>query len=170
MRTQVPDFWDDAKAAETQMRKVKELKNWIVGYNAVKTAADELRLFFDFYKEDAVTEEEVDEAYRQSLNLIETLEMKNMLSHEEDKLGAACNLVINYPQAMLKFTAAKYYYAELAAHILNAMDKKEEATSFAKSALALLKMSTVTLNPTISTTNKKQTSLKLKTISEISIT
>lgn len=71
---------------------------------------------------------------------------------------------------MLKFTAAKYYYAELAAHICDAMDKKEEATSFAKSALALLKMSTVPLNTTISTTNKKQTSLKLKTISEISIT
>lgn len=71
---------------------------------------------------------------------------------------------------MLKFTAAKYYYAELAAYILDAMDKKEEATSFAKSALALLKMSTVPLNTTISTTNKKQTSLKWKTISEISIT
>ena len=93
MRTQVPDFWDDAKAAEVQMRKVKELKNWIVGYNAVKTAADELQLFFDFYKEDAVSEEEVDDAYSQTMNLIETLEMKNMLSHEEDKLGAVIKIV-----------------------------------------------------------------------------
>ena len=39
---------------------------------------------------------------------------------------------------MLKFTEAKYYYAELAAHICDPMDKKEEATSFAKSALTLL--------------------------------
>ena len=93
MRTQVPDFWNDAKAAEAQMRKVKELKNWVVGYNAVKTAADELQLFFDFYKEEAVSEEEVDEAYHLSLNLIETLEMKNMLSHEEDKLGAVIKIV-----------------------------------------------------------------------------
>ena len=58
--------------------------------------------------------------------------------NKEDKLGAAYNLVIYYPQAMLKFTEAKYYYAELAAHICDAMDKKEEATSFAKSALTLL--------------------------------
>ena len=93
MRTQVPGFWDDTKAAEAQMRKVKELKNWVVGYNCVKTATDELQLFFDFYKEEAVSEEEVDEAYRLTLDLIETLEMKNMLSHEEDKLGAVIKIV-----------------------------------------------------------------------------
>ena len=93
MRTQVPGFWDDAKAAEVQMRKVKELKNWVTGYNEVKTAADELQLAFDFYKEEAVSEEEVDEAFRHAMDLIETIEMKNMLSHEEDKLGAVIKIV-----------------------------------------------------------------------------
>lgn len=93
MRTQVPGFWDDAKAAEAQMRKVKELRNWVTGYNEVKTAADELQLAFDFYKEEAVSEEDVDEAYRHALDLIETIEMKNMLSHEEDKLGAVIKIV-----------------------------------------------------------------------------
>jgi len=93
LRTQVPGFWDDAKAAEVQMRKVKELKNWVTGYNEVKTAADELQLAFDFYKEEAVSEEEVDEAYRHAMDLIETIEMKNMLSHEEDKLGAVIKIV-----------------------------------------------------------------------------
>ncbi len=93
MRTQVPGFWEDPKAAEDQMRKVRELKNWITGYNEVKVAADELQLSFDFYKEEAVTEEEVDEAYRLTLELIENLEMKNMLSHEEDKLGAVIKIV-----------------------------------------------------------------------------
>ena len=93
LRTQVPGFWDDAKAAEVQMRKVKELKNWVTGYNEVKSAADELQLAFDFYKEEAMTEEEVDEAYRYAMDLIETIEMKNMLSHEEDKLGAVIKIV-----------------------------------------------------------------------------
>jgi len=93
LRTQVPGFWDDAKAAEVQMRKVKELKNWVTGYNEVKTAADELQLAFDFYKEEAVSEEEVDEAFRHAMDLIETIEMKNMLSHEEDKLGAVIKIV-----------------------------------------------------------------------------
>ena len=93
MRTQVPGFWDDTKAAEAQMRKVKELKNWVSGYNTVKAAADELQLAFDFYKEEAMTEEEVDEAYSHALELVENLEMKNMLSHEEDKLGAVIKIV-----------------------------------------------------------------------------
>jgi len=93
LRTQVPGFWDNAKEAEAQMRKVKELKNWVTGYNDVKTAADELQLAFDFFKEEAVSEEEVDEAYRHAMDLIETIEMKNMLSHEEDKLGAVIKIV-----------------------------------------------------------------------------
>lgn len=93
MRTQVPDFWNDAKAAEAQMRKVKELKNWVVGYNGVKSAVDELQLTYDFYREEVTTEEEVDEAYRLALELVENLEMKNMLSHEEDKLGAVIKIV-----------------------------------------------------------------------------
>jgi peptide chain release factor 2 len=93
LRTQAPGFWDDAKAAEAQMRKVKELKNWVSGYNEVKTAADELQLAFDFYKEEVMTEEEVDEAYRHAVELVENLEMKNMLSHEEDQLGAVIKIV-----------------------------------------------------------------------------
>ncbi len=93
MRTQVPGFWDDAKAAELQMRKIKELKNWVDGYRNIKTAADELQLAYDFYREEAITEEEVDQAYQQALEQIETLEMKNMLSKEEDKFGAVIKIV-----------------------------------------------------------------------------
>lgn len=93
MRTHAPGFWDDAKAAEAQMRKVKEIKNWIVGYQEVKAAADELQLAFDFFREEAVTEEEVDQAYQHAIELLETLEMKNMLSREEDKLGAVIKIV-----------------------------------------------------------------------------
>jgi len=93
LRTQVPGFWDDSKTAEVQMRKVKELKNWVLGYNEVKAAADELQLTYDFYREEITTEEEVDEAYRLALELVENLEMKNMLSHEEDQLGAVIKIV-----------------------------------------------------------------------------
>jgi peptide chain release factor 2 len=75
------------------MRKIKELKNWIEGYGGVKTAVEELQLAYDFYRDEVVTEEEVDEAYRNALEQVETLEMKNMLSHEEDKLGAVIKIV-----------------------------------------------------------------------------
>jgi peptide chain release factor 2 len=93
LRTHAPDFWDDAKSAETQMRKVNELKSWVEGYNVVKLATEELQLAYDFFREGALEEEEVDEAYRQALEQVETLEMKNMLSKEEDKLGAVIKIV-----------------------------------------------------------------------------
>jgi len=75
------------------MRKIKELKNWIEGYGSVKTAIEELQLAFDFFRDEVVTEEEVDTAYARALEEIETLEMKNMLSKEEDKLGAVIKIV-----------------------------------------------------------------------------
>ncbi len=75
------------------MRKIKELKNWVVGFNDVKTALEELQLAMDFYREDAVTEDEVDVAYKLALEQVETLEMKNMLSKEEDRMGAVIKIV-----------------------------------------------------------------------------
>jgi peptide chain release factor 2 len=79
LRTQAPGFWDDAKKAEAQMKKVKELQKWIDGYKEVKTLADELELSFDFFKEEMVTEEEVDAAYAKAIAEVEALELKNML-------------------------------------------------------------------------------------------
>ncbi len=75
------------------MRKIKDLKKWVEGYKDVKTAIEELQLAFDFYKEEAVSEEEVDAAYQHALEQVESLELKNMLSKEEDKLGAVIKIV-----------------------------------------------------------------------------
>jgi peptide chain release factor 2 len=75
------------------MRLVKGLQGWIDGYHEVKTLADELELAFDFYKDELVTEEEVDDACKHALDAIENLELKNMLRQEADQLG--CVLKIN---------------------------------------------------------------------------
>ena len=93
LRTQAPGFWDDQKAAEAQMKKVKGLQQWISGYNEVKVMADELQLAFDFYKDELVTEEEVDEAYAKASAAVEALELKNMLRDEADQMD--CVLKIN---------------------------------------------------------------------------
>ena len=93
LRTQAPGFWDDQKAAEAQMKKVKGLQQWISGYNEVKTLADELQLAFDFHKDELVSEEEVDEAYAKALSAVEALELKNMLRDEADQMD--CVLKIN---------------------------------------------------------------------------
>jgi peptide chain release factor 2 len=92
LRTQVPGFWDDAKAAEEQMKKVKGIRKWIDGYNEVKALAEELELAFDFFKDEAVSEEEVDESYRKATEAIEALELRNMLQQEEDPLSAVLKI------------------------------------------------------------------------------
>src|SRR5574344_97090 len=93
LRTQAPDFWEDAKRAEEQMKKVKAIKRWLDGYAEVRTAADELQLAFDFYKDEMVTEEEVDDDYRKAVGAIEELELKNMLRQKEDPMD--CVMKIN---------------------------------------------------------------------------
>ena len=93
LRTQAPGFWDDPKKAEIQMKKVKDLQSWIDGYKQVKALADELQLAMDFYKEELVTEQEVDENYAKAIAAVESLELKNMLREEADEMD--CVLKIN---------------------------------------------------------------------------
>ena len=92
LRTQAPDFWDDPKRAQVQMKKVKDIEKWIKGYQSVRQSADELQLAFDFYKEEMVTEEEVDADYAKAIHAIEELELKNMLRQEEDSMDAVMKI------------------------------------------------------------------------------
>ncbi len=93
LRTQAPDFWDDANRAREQMRKVKDLQKWIDGYDEARALADELQLAFDFHREGMVTDGEVDEDYARAIRAIEGLELRNMLRQEEDPMD--CVLKIN---------------------------------------------------------------------------
>ncbi|MBQ5621763.1 MAG: peptide chain release factor 2 [Bacteroidaceae bacterium] len=92
LRTQAPGFWDDQKRAEAQMKLVKGLEKWIKGYAEVKTLCDELDTAFEFYKEELVTEEEVDALYAKTIAAIEELELKNMLRREEDSMDAVLKI------------------------------------------------------------------------------
>lgn len=92
LRTQAPDFWDDPDRARQQMKVVGELKKWIEGYDEVRTAADELQLSMEFYRDEMVTEEEVDAAYDRAQKAIESLELRNMLRQEEDPMDAVLKI------------------------------------------------------------------------------
>ena len=92
LRTQAPGFWDDQKRAEAQMKLVKGLEKWIKDYEEVRTMADELETAFDFYKEELVTEAEVDSMYAKAVEAIEALELKNMLRQEEDPMDAVLKI------------------------------------------------------------------------------
>ena len=93
LRTQAPDFWEDPKYAQEQMKKVKGIQKWLDGYKTVRLYADELQLAFDFYKDEMVTEEEVDADYAKAIKAIEDLELKNMFRQKEDPMD--CVLKIN---------------------------------------------------------------------------
>ena len=92
LRTQAPGFWDDQKRAEAQMKLVKGLEKWIKGYGEVKSLCDELDLAFEYFKEELVTEQEVDELYNRAMSAIEDLELKNMLRREEDQMDAVLKI------------------------------------------------------------------------------
>ena len=74
------------------MKKVRELKFWIEGYEQVRGAIDDLQVLFDFAKEGEATEEEVDAQYTETIAIVEDLEMHNMLRREADKLGAVLKI------------------------------------------------------------------------------
>ena len=93
LRTQAPDFWEDPKYAQEQMKKVKSIQKWLDGYKELRLYADELQLAFDYYKEEMVTEQEVDDDYAKAIKAIEDLELKNMLRQKEDPMD--CVLKIN---------------------------------------------------------------------------
>ena len=93
LRTQVPDFWEDQKAAEKQMKVVKGIRSWIEAYNTAKSNVEELSLAFEYCKEELVTEEEVDAQYAKTIAWFEDVELRNMLQGEEDHLS--CVLKIN---------------------------------------------------------------------------
>ena len=93
LRTQDPEFWNDRERAEAQMKLVKSLEKWLKGYKEVAALTEEVNLAFDFFKEEMVTEEEVDAAHAKALAAIEALELKNMLRQEEDAMD--CVLKIN---------------------------------------------------------------------------
>lgn len=75
------------------MKVVKDLKKWIELHKEVHDAAEELSIAYEFVKEGVITEEEVDNAYAHTLELVENLELRNMLREEADQMG--CILKIN---------------------------------------------------------------------------
>lgn len=93
LRTQAPGFWDDPKTAEQQMKKVKALRFWINGYEELQSLVSEVELSLEFYRDEMVSEEEVDAAYSKALDTLEKLELKNMLRADEDSMD--CVLKIN---------------------------------------------------------------------------
>ncbi len=92
LKAQDPDFWDDPKKAEIAMKEIRGLKYWIESYRTLRTQTDDLEVLIEFVKEEAAEEAEADEAYANLVKVIEEVELKNMLSSEEDALSAVLQI------------------------------------------------------------------------------
>lgn len=92
LKTQDPDFWNDPKDAEIQMKKIRGIKIWIESFDELDELIGDLEVLIDFAKEGEATEEEVTQKYDLLVEKIEELELKNMLSGEEDALDAVLQI------------------------------------------------------------------------------
>lgn len=88
LKTHDPNFWDDPKKAEQQLKKVTSIKKWTEAYAEVEKDSEDLQVLCDFYKEGEASLEDVEFQYNETLKKIESLEFKNMLQKEEDQFGA----------------------------------------------------------------------------------
>ncbi|MCH6200915.1 peptide chain release factor 2 [Aquiflexum sp. LQ15W] len=87
-----PGFWNDSDEAEKTMKQIQSKKGWTAPYEKVETSLQDLEVLFDFYSMDEVSEEEMKSEYKKVLGEVEDLELKKMLSSEEDQLNAVLEI------------------------------------------------------------------------------
>jgi len=92
LKSQDPSFWDDPKKAEQQMKVIRGLKYWVDNFDNQKSAVDDLEVLQEFVKEGVSSDSELEVSYRKTVESIEELELKNMLSSEEDSLSAVIQI------------------------------------------------------------------------------
>lgn len=74
------------------MKAIKSIKEWTTGFEKVNQAVEDFGVLYEFFEAEEATEEEVDNAYSEAIELVEKLETKNMLRSEEDHLGAVLKI------------------------------------------------------------------------------
>jgi len=90
--THQPEFWNNPKKAELIFKSINDKKYWTKAYDEVINALEELKIYHHFFVRSEATEDELDQHYNEALTLVEDIEFKNMLSGEEDKLGAILHI------------------------------------------------------------------------------
>ena len=99
-RTLAADFWDDPKEAEKFLKDMAGVKFWGTGFDKVAAAVEDLNVLHDFAKEslsgadeeNTPEVEELAQAYKDALEELEALELRNMLGEEGDNLGAVLTI------------------------------------------------------------------------------
>ena len=91
-QTHDPNFWDDPKKAEGILKLINKKKVWTNAFDELKSTLDDLKVLYEFFKEGEGDESEVQQQYNKLIKLLDDLEMKNMLSSDEDALDAVLQI------------------------------------------------------------------------------
>ncbi|UJP64809.1 peptide chain release factor 2 [Mongoliitalea daihaiensis] len=87
-----PDFWNNPEDAEKTMKQIQLRKGWTSAFESLDTHLQDLEVLYDFYSMGEVPEEEIKSEYKKVLTEVEELELKKMLSNEEDQLSAVLEI------------------------------------------------------------------------------
>ena len=79
------DFWDNAIEAEKILRENKEYQKVIDEYNDFNKRFDDLKDYYDFFKNEEITEEEMNIEINRFEKFLEKIEIKKFLNGETDK-------------------------------------------------------------------------------------
>lgn len=74
------------------MKQIQARKGWTTAFESVDKAVQDLDVLFEFYSAEEVSEEEIKSEYKKTLKEVEELELKKMLSSEEDQLSAVMEI------------------------------------------------------------------------------
>ena len=79
------DFWDNAIEAEKILKENKEYQKVIDEYNDFNKRFDDLKGYYDFFKNEEITEEEMNIEINRFEKFLEKFEIKKFLNGETDK-------------------------------------------------------------------------------------
>lgn len=70
------------------LKSIQEKKRWTNDFQAASASCEDLMVMFDFFEAEEATEADLDKQFADTLIKVEDLELRNMLSNEEDRLSA----------------------------------------------------------------------------------
>lgn len=125
-------FWDDAAKAAEAMRLIAPVKSTLAAYDATSTIVEDLALMPEFVREGLSSEEEFEDAYLAALDSVESLEVRKMLSEEQDSMpaimeinsGAGGTEALDWAQMLLRMYTR---YAERKGYTVRTLDIQDEA-------------------------------------------
>jgi len=74
------------------MKQIQARKTWTTAFENLDKTIQDLEVLYEFYSADEVSEEEIKAEYKKTESEVEELELKKMLSSEEDQLNAVLEI------------------------------------------------------------------------------